>query len=87
METVTMETTTSARYIASDPAIRHSKPTSAHAHIPVADVPEQVESGISYEAIIEVALRDREEMRLLKASPQSHVRRPDWFRRWQHYDK
>ena len=48
-----METTTSARHTATDPAIRHGEPTSAHARIMVADVPEQVESGVAWEAIIE----------------------------------
>ena len=48
-----METTTSARHIASAPAIHHGEPTSAHARIRVADVPEQVESGVAWEAIIE----------------------------------
>ncbi|KAF5414051.1 MAG: hypothetical protein C5S49_07325 [Candidatus Methanogaster sp.] len=50
-----METKTLGRCIASDPAIRHSEPTSAHARIRVADVLEQVEGGKAYEAIIEVA--------------------------------
>jgi uncharacterized protein (DUF433 family) len=53
METVTMETTTSAQYIASDPAICHDKPTFRGTRIMVADVLEQVESGMAYEAIIE----------------------------------
>ena len=53
-----METKTSAQYIASDPAIRHSEPTFRGTRIRVADVLEQVESGMAYEAIIEVALRD-----------------------------
>ena len=48
-----MEPTTSARHTASAPAIRHGEPTSAHARIRVADVPEQVESGVAWEAIIE----------------------------------
>ena len=58
METVTMETKTSGRYIISDPATCHGKPTFRGTRIQVADVLEQVESGMAYEAIIEVALRD-----------------------------
>lgn len=53
-----METTTSAQHIASDPAICHGEPTFRGTRIMVADVLEQVESGMTYEAIIEVALRD-----------------------------
>ena len=53
METVTMETTTSARHIASDPAICHGEPTFRGTRILVADVLEQVESGMAWEAIIE----------------------------------
>jgi uncharacterized protein (DUF433 family) len=53
METVTMETTTSAQHIASDPAICHGEPTFRGTCIIVADVLEQVESGMAYEAIIE----------------------------------
>ena len=48
-----METTTSARHIASDPAICHGEPTFRGTRIPVADVLEQVEGGMAYEAIIE----------------------------------
>ena len=48
-----METTTSAKHIASDPAIRHGEPTFRGTRILVADVLEQVESGMAYEAIIE----------------------------------
>ena len=58
METVTMETTTSGRYTVADPAICHGEPTFRGTRIMVADVLEQVESGMAYEAIIEVALRD-----------------------------
>jgi len=81
-----METKTSAQHIAADPAICHGEPTFRSTRILVADVPEQVESSISYEVVLEVALRDRQAMRLPKACPQSHVRRPplmrpDWFRR------
>ena len=53
-----METKTSARHITSDPAICHGEPTFRGTRILVADVPEQVESGMAWEAIIEVALRD-----------------------------
>jgi uncharacterized protein (DUF433 family) len=48
-----METTTSAQYIVSDPAICHGEPTFRGTRIMVADVLEQVESGMAYEAIIE----------------------------------
>ena len=48
-----METTTSAQHITSDPAIRHSEPTFRGTRILVADVLEQVESGMAYEAILE----------------------------------
>jgi uncharacterized protein (DUF433 family) len=58
METVTIETTTSERYIVADPTICHGEPTFRGTRILVADVLEQVESGMAYEAIIEVALRD-----------------------------
>jgi uncharacterized protein (DUF433 family) len=53
METVMMETTTSVQYIASDPAICHGEPTFRGTRIMVADVLEQVESGMAYEAILE----------------------------------
>jgi hypothetical protein len=62
-----METTTE-RHIAPDPAICHDEPTFRGTRIRVADVLEQVESGMAYEAIIEVALRDRQAMRLPKQS-------------------
>ena len=48
-----METTTSARHIASAPAIHHGEPTFRNTRIRVADVLEQVESGVAWEAIIE----------------------------------
>jgi len=48
-----METKTPYRYIASDPAIRHSEPTFRGTRIRIADVLEQVESGMAGEAIIE----------------------------------
>jgi len=49
-----METKSSAQYIASDPAICHGEPTFRALHAPpVADVLEQVESGMAYEAISE----------------------------------
>ncbi|NIA09402.1 MAG: DUF433 domain-containing protein, partial [Nitrospiraceae bacterium] len=44
---------TSARHIASDPAICHGEPTFRGTRIRVADVLKQVESGTAYEAIIE----------------------------------
>ena len=48
-----METKTSAQHTASDPAIHHSEPTLCGTRIRVADVLEQVESGVAWEAIIE----------------------------------
>ena len=63
-----METTTSARHIASAPAIHHGEPTFRNTRIRVADVLEQVESGMAWEAIIEVALRDRQATRLPQPS-------------------
>jgi len=53
METVTMETKTLGRYIASDPAICHGEPTFRGTRILVANVLEQVESGMAWGAIIE----------------------------------
>ena len=63
-----MEPTTSAQHTATDPAIRHGEPTFRNTRIRVADVPEQVESGMAWEAIIEVALRDRQATRLPQPS-------------------
>ena len=63
-----METKTSARHIASAPAIHHSEPTLCGTRIRVADVLEQVESGMAWDAIIEVALRDRQATRLPQPS-------------------
>jgi uncharacterized protein (DUF433 family) len=48
-----METRTFGRYIVADPAICHGEPTFRGTRIRVADVLEQVESGMAYEAIIE----------------------------------
>ena len=48
-----METKTRDACIASDPAICHGEPTFRGTRIMVADVLEQVESGMAYEAIIE----------------------------------
>ena len=53
METVTMETKTWGDCIVADPAICHGEPTFRGTRIMVADVLEQVESGMAYEAIIE----------------------------------
>jgi uncharacterized protein (DUF433 family) len=53
MKTVTMETRTLGRYIVADPAICHGEPTFRGTRILVADVLEQVESGMMWEAIIE----------------------------------
>jgi uncharacterized protein (DUF433 family) len=48
-----METKALGRYIVSDPAICHGKPTFRGTRILVADVLEQVASGMAWEAIIE----------------------------------
>jgi uncharacterized protein (DUF433 family) len=48
-----METKTLGRYIVTDPAICHGEPTFRGTRILVADVLEQVESGMAWEAIIE----------------------------------
>ncbi len=48
-----METKTSGRYTVADPAICPGEPTFRGTRIRVADVLEQVESGMAYEAIIE----------------------------------
>jgi uncharacterized protein (DUF433 family) len=48
-----METKTLGRHIVADPAICHGEPTFRGTRILVADVLEQVESGMAYEAIIE----------------------------------
>ena len=48
-----METTTSERHIISDPSICHGEPTFCGTRILVADVLEQVESGMAWEAITE----------------------------------
>jgi len=48
-----MPAKTSYRYIAADPAICHGEPTFRGTRIRVADVLEQVESGMAWEAIIE----------------------------------
>ena len=53
-----MPTQTLGRYIIADPAICHGEPTFRGTRIMVADVLEQVESGMAWEAIMEVALRD-----------------------------
>jgi len=53
METVTIETKTAERHIISDPATCHGEPTFCGTRIMVADVLEQVESGMAYAAIIE----------------------------------
>ena len=48
-----METKTWGACIVADPAICHGEPTFRGTRILVADVLEQVESGMAYEAIIE----------------------------------
>jgi uncharacterized protein (DUF433 family) len=47
-----METKTWGACIVADPAIRHGEPTFRGTRILIADVLEQVESGMAYEAII-----------------------------------
>ena len=48
-----METRTLGRYIVADPTICHGKPTFRGTRIMVADVLEQIESGMAWGAIIE----------------------------------
>ncbi|HHT9125371.1 MAG TPA: DUF433 domain-containing protein [Candidatus Brocadiia bacterium] len=48
-----MGTKTLGRYIVADPGICHGKPTFRGTRILVADVLEQVASGMSWEAIVE----------------------------------
>ncbi len=64
-----MEPTTSPHYTASDPAIRHSEPTLCGTRIRVADVLEQVESGVAYEAIIEEWRYEIDKRRDCRSSP------------------
>nr|QNO47130.1 hypothetical protein ANPEMHCN_00009 [Methanosarcinales archaeon ANME-2c ERB4] len=73
------------RYIVADPAICHGEPTFRGTRILVADVLEQVESGMAYEAIIEEWRYEIDKRCDHQSSPQSHVRRPplmrqSWFR-------
>jgi len=75
MEIVTMETKTLGRYIVADPAICHGEPTFRGTRILVADVLEQVERGMAYEADA-----------IAKSLSAWHARRPplmrpDWFSR------
>jgi len=53
METATMETKTSVQCTVADPAICHGEPTFRGTRILVADVLEQVASGMAWKAIIE----------------------------------
>ena len=81
-----METKTSAQHIVADPAIHHGEPTFRGTRIRVADVPEQVESGMAGEAIREEWRYEIDRRCDCRSSPQSHVRRPplmrpDWFSR------
>ena len=48
-----METKTLGRYIVADPAICHGEPTFRGTRILVADVLEQVASGMAWDAILE----------------------------------
>ena len=75
-----METTTSAQHTATDPAIHHSEPTLCDTRILVADVPEQVESGVAWEAIIEEWRYEIDKRCDCRSSPQSHVIRPPLMR-------
>jgi uncharacterized protein (DUF433 family) len=63
-----METKTLGQYIVADPAICHGKPTFRGTRILVADVLEQVKSGMVWEAIIEEWRGTLTEMRSPKQS-------------------
>ncbi|MEA1895626.1 MAG: DUF433 domain-containing protein [Euryarchaeota archaeon] len=80
-----METTTLGRYIVADPAICHGEPTFRGTRILVADVLEQVESGMAWEAIIEEWRYAVTSDAIAKSLSAWHVRRPllmrqSWFR-------
>ncbi len=55
-----METTTLGRYIVADPTICHGEPTFRGTRIMIADMREQVESGVAWGAIVEVVRMARE---------------------------
>ncbi|MEA1864682.1 MAG: DUF433 domain-containing protein [Euryarchaeota archaeon] len=80
-----METKTSERHIVSDPAICHGEPTFRGTRILVADVLEQVESGMAYGAISEEWRYEIDRDAIAKSMFAWHVRRPplmrqSWFR-------
>ena len=68
-----MKTKTSARCIVSDPAICHGEPTFRGTRILVADVLEQVESGMAWEAIIEEWRYEIDRDAIAKAVRVSHL--------------
>jgi len=81
-----METKTLGRYIVADPAICHGEPTFRGTRILVADVLEQVESGMAWEAIIEEWRYEIDSDAIAKSLSEWHARRPplmrsDWFSR------
>ena len=55
-----METKTLGRYIVADPTICHGEPTFRGTRIMIADMREQVESGMAWGAIVEVVRMARE---------------------------
>ena len=64
-----MPTETSGQSIVSAPAIRHGEPTFRGTRILVADVLEQVESGMAWEAIIEEWRYEIDKRRDCRSSP------------------
>jgi len=68
-----METKTLGRYIVADPTICHGEPTFRGTRIMVADVLEQVESGMAYEAIIEEWRYEIDRDAIVKAVRVSHL--------------
>ena len=79
-----METKTLGRYIVADPAICHGEPTFRGTRILVADVLEQVASGMAWE-VIEEWRYESDKRCDCKSLFAWHVRRPplmrqNWFR-------
>ena len=68
-----MPTKTSAQYIVADPAICHGEPTFRGTRILVADVLEQVECGMAWEAIIEEWRYEIDRDAIVKAVRVSHL--------------
>jgi uncharacterized protein (DUF433 family) len=68
-----METTTWGDCIVADPAICHGEPTFRGTRILVADVLEQVESGMAWEAIIEEWRYEIDRDAIAKAVRVSHL--------------